>query len=72
MNECQSKMNGNVLRISQSTDGLGGSEYALSSIVSRAIDKFWERRGINPNEQTTYNNYKFYSNKNGNNQTKEG
>ena len=29
-------------------DHEGGSEYRISSQVSRAIDKFWERRGIDP------------------------
>lgn len=33
-------------------DHEGGSEYRISSQVSRAIDKFWERRKIDPNADT--------------------
>jgi hypothetical protein len=51
--------NENLLRVTRAEGGYSSDDLHLSSIVSRAIDKFWERRGMT--SEAPFNPYRNYS-----------
>jgi hypothetical protein len=57
MNFSQLK-NGNAIKIVRDDEGNAGADINLSITVNRAIDKFWEKRGIHQAPTPSFfNNY---------------